>query len=235
MPNNCSSSDAELDRHVRVQVRQRAAHSLRPAGRARGVMHGGTGSPVGRQADRLPVAQRLNRGEARYLAIAESCPRRQVRQVSGGRGDGREALMHEQRLGLAVPDDIRHLRGGEVPVDRRQIPARLERGQVQLQRRHAVGQYGGNPVSRPQPAGPQPVGDLIHPAEQVTCGVLRSIRLDRGDPLRALLRTAPEPYSHRGPPCSTRRATAPAQDRSRACPRLARQDPDKILKNLGMD
>ena len=51
-----------------------------------------------------------------------------------------ESLVHEERLGLAVVHDVGDLRGGEVPVDRREVPAGLQRGQVELNRRDAVRQ-----------------------------------------------------------------------------------------------
>jgi hypothetical protein len=80
-----------------------------------------------------------------------------------------------------------------VPVDRGQVPAGLERSQVHLYRRRAIGQQGRDPVARLQAKRPERTGNLVHPAEQLTAGVLGAVGLDHRDPARILLRAAPEP------------------------------------------
>ena len=207
---------AEHHRIVGIQPGQPAADALRPAGCPRCVVHGGASGPVGGQRAGLARAQVGHAGHAGHGAVAESRVGRDsglVRSVGAQLG---EALMHEERLGAAIRRDVGGLRRGEVPVDGGEVPAGLEGGQVDLDRRHAVGQQGGDAVARLQAPRRQRVRQLVDPLEKVARAVLRAIGIDDRDPARIFLRPAPEPlrsHCHLPGPASVLR-TSPADGRT---------------------
>jgi hypothetical protein len=146
-------------------------------------------------------AQFRHRGEAGDAAERETPRGRNSRVIGGHDARRAEPLVHEERLGLAVPHDVGDLRRGEVPVDRGVVPARLERGQVDLQRPDAVGQQAGDAVPGLEAQLAQPVGHLVDPVQQLRRGVLGAVRLDHRDPVRILLGAAPETeLAHGSPP-----------------------------------
>lgn len=112
--------------------------------------------------------------------------------IGGGRAGGREPLSDEKRLRLAVPQDVGDLRRREMPVDRREVPAGLKRGEVQLKRGSPVRQERRDAVTGDQAEIPQTTGQLIHPGQQVPRAVLAAVDVDCGDPARILLRATPE-------------------------------------------
>ena len=92
-------------------------------------MHGRARGPVGRGAGRLAAAQLGDRGEAGHVAVAEpggasrpAAARSAAARSAAAAGLG-EPLVHEERLRPAVGDQVSDLGRGEVPVDRRQVPA----------------------------------------------------------------------------------------------------------------
>ena len=97
-------------------------------------MHGCAGRPLLGQALRLTGPQIRHAGEASHLTEAEPGIGGNASFVGGGSAQLAEPLMHEERLRPAVLDDVGGLGRGEVPVDRGQVPARLQGGQVNLDR-----------------------------------------------------------------------------------------------------
>src|SRR5215470_11186077 len=184
---------------VRVKSRQLPAHPLRPPGGARRVVHGGARGPPLRQGGGLTLADALHRAEPGHVPVADPPAGRHARLL-GGPGPGRAVpLVHEERLRLAVAHDVGDLRGGEVPVDGGDVPAGLQRGQVDLERRDPVGRQHGHAVPGLQALGPQAVGELVDPGQQVACGVRGAVRLDRCDPSRVGLGAPPEAERSHGP------------------------------------
>ena len=104
-----------------------------------------------------------------------------------------EPLVHEESLGATVGRDISSLGRGEMPVDRRQVPASLQRGQVDLDRRAAVREQRGDAVAGLEAARPECMRQLVDATEQVTRRVLGAIGIYHCDPARIILRPAPEP------------------------------------------
>ncbi len=78
-------------------------------------------------------------------------------------------------------------------VDGDDVPARLERGEIDLEHFDAVGQDEGDRVARLEPEGAQPVDDLVGPAEQIARLELGAVGADEGEVPRLLLRHSPEP------------------------------------------
>ena len=203
MPKNCSSPvsrSADTSGSSPVSAR---LHALRPAGRARGVVHRRAGGPVVRQArSAAPRAGQPTSVNPGTVAVAEPArPAGSPASSAAASAGLAEPLVHEERLRLGVADDVGDLRGGEMPVDRGVVPAGLQRGQAQLLRRDPVRHQRRDAVARAQAPGAQRVHQLVDPREQVTCGVLGAVRLDHRKPVRVRLRTLPEP--HQLPPIPT--------------------------------
>ena len=174
---------------------------------------------------RLARPQLGDGSKAGHGAVPETGRGREPGGVRGGHAGAGESLVHEQRPGLAVADDVGDLRGGEVPVDRREVPARLQRGEIELQRGYPVGQDRGDAIAGPQAARPQPAGELVDPGQQLARGVAGAIRLDHRRPAGTLLRPAPEPERSHGPPPSDRRGRPAAQSQAKPAAGYAvRQD-----------
>ena len=178
-------------------------------------MHGAARRAVGRAGLRLACPQLGDVSAAGHGAVPETGRGREPGGVRGRNAGGGESLVHEQRPGLAVADDVGDLRGGEVPVDRREVPARLQRGEIELQRGYPVGQDRGDAIAGPQAAGAQPAGELVDPGQQLARGVAGAVCLDHRRPAGALLRPAPEPERSHGPPPSARRGRPAAQGQAK--------------------
>ncbi len=82
-----------------------------------------------------------------------------------------EPLVGDERLGVRVAQDVGDLGSDQVVVDRHQVPAGLEGGEVELEHLDTVGQQGGDHVAVPEAELPQAVDDLVHPPEQLTRAV----------------------------------------------------------------
>jgi hypothetical protein len=98
----------------------------------------------------------------------------------GGQRAG-EALVPDEDLGVAVADDVRDLRAGEVMVDRRQVPACLHRCQEDVDHRRAVRQDGGERVALLHPDAAQPVHETVRPSQHLARRVLATVGVDERD------------------------------------------------------
>jgi hypothetical protein len=153
-------------------------------GGARRTVGGGGGGPAvrqlrgGRHPFHLPDREDALRGDARLGDAPQTLLR--------------VALVDEKGLGLAVGDDVADLGSGEVPVDRRVVPAGLQRGQVEHQPVGAVRHEAAEAVARLESQLSQTVHEAVGTGEQVTGTVFGAVRVHGGDPVRIRLRQPPE-------------------------------------------
>ena len=126
---------------IGIERREAAAHALRAAGRPRRVVHDLPGDPLGGRRLGLPVEQLRVGAEAGHAPDREASRRREVDLVDRGAACGCERLRPDEHLGAGVGEDVRDLAAGQVMVDRRQVPAGLRRGEVELDHRRAVRQH----------------------------------------------------------------------------------------------
>ena len=135
--------------------------------RARGVVHDVAEGPVLGHARRLGVAHLGVRGEAGHVANGEPAGCVEADFVRRGDGDVRKALMGDEGLCSRVLQDVGHLGRHQVVVDRDEVPARLQRREVDLDHLGAVGQQGRDDVADLEALCAQRVHDLIGVAEEL--------------------------------------------------------------------
>ena len=124
-----------------------------------------SGRSVGLTGDQLGERPKsLDRAEG------ESIGRGHVGLGQDAHGFTREPVADDERLGLAVVDDVRDLGTDEMPVDRRVVEAALERRERERHLFEAVGQHGRDLIAPFQPERPQPVHDLIGERVELAVG-----------------------------------------------------------------
>ena len=130
-----------------------------------------------------------------------------ARLVGGGDGHVGEALVGDEGLGPGVLQDVGHLGRHQVVVDRDQVPAGLQGGQVDLDHLGAVGQQGGDHVAHAEALGPQGVHHLVGPAEQLPGLHLVALGRHEGQVVGVFLGQRPEAeVTHQQSPCRSREA-----------------------------
>ena len=182
----------ELTQHVGIDVHQPSLDPLGSPGGARGVVHGGTGDAMLGRGGGL-AGQQIGEG-------AEAVHRPDGEAVLDGHGDlgrgllqlGREALVAQQHLGIAVVDDVGDLGPDQVVVDRGDVQADLGRTQVELQHLQTVGDDAGHGVAHLAAQGPEAVADLVGRGQHLARGVGGSVRRDQGDAVGIGLGHPPE-------------------------------------------
>src|SRR5262249_8487581 len=116
-------------------------------------------------------AERL---EAGHRAHREPVPDPgQVGRLPGGPG---ETPMRHEHARRAVGQDVADLRGYLVPVDRHDVQAGLDRGEVQRERGDAVGQQRRDRVPGGQAERLEPAAVAVRLAGQVRVAHLRAVR-----------------------------------------------------------
>ena len=183
---------------VRVLAGQRAAHALGPARGARGVHHGGArGARVG--APGAAGAERGQRREAGHLAGGEPGSGTDPGRVRGVDGHAGEPLVGRERPGAAVAQDVGHLGGGQVPVQRHHVQSGLGRREEQRERVRAVGQQSGHGVTGTEPEGLQAPAVLVGPRGELTVADGPAVRLDHRGPVGGGLGDGPQAQDSHGP------------------------------------
>ena len=169
-------------------------------------MHREAGSPIGRCRVGLVLGQLLDPAEAGDLPATlaggsgpdgEARLLREVELLDRGDAGLRVARVHEDRLRLAVLDDVRDLGAGQVEVDGREVEAGLRRGEEELDGRHAVGQHLRDRVAGLEPERPEAVDQPVRAGEQLAGRVLGAVGLDHREVRRVLGRVHPESTGHR--------------------------------------
>jgi hypothetical protein len=91
-------------------------------------------------------------------------------------------------------------------VDRHQVPARLERSEIDLEHLGSVGQDRGHDVARPDPLGPQCMDELVGVPQQFARPHLQTFGCDQGQIVGIFLGQGPKPeVTHGVPPlCACR-------------------------------
>ena len=146
---------------------QRPVDTLRVAGRPRRVVHDIADGPVLGVGGRLRVADRREGAEPGDLADREAGRGGELRLVGRLERDVGEALVGDERLGVRVAQDVGDLRADQVVVDRHQVPAGLEGGEVELEHLDPVGKQGGDHVAGSEAELSQAVNDLVDPPQQL--------------------------------------------------------------------
>jgi hypothetical protein len=153
---------------------------------------GGGGRALLRQRGGLAVLELRIRPEARDFADGEALLLREPDLLDGGRALVGESLVSDEHLRLGVLNDVRDLRAHEVEVDRDEIKAGLERGEVQLENLDAVRQHHRHRVAGLETERAQPVDDLVGRLEQLTRPHLALVGIDDRQLLGLLPGDAPE-------------------------------------------
>jgi hypothetical protein len=115
----------------------------------------------------------------------------------------RRPVGHEH-LGLRIADDVGDLGADQVVVDRHQIPARLQTGQIQLDHLGAVGEEGGDGVALLQAQGAQAVDDPVALAQELAGADLAAVGIDQRHVTGISLRQRPKPQIGHVTPLSVR-------------------------------
>jgi len=118
------------------------------------------------------------------LVLAGGEPGLDPGQVGGRRGDLGKTLVRHEGTGFAVGQDVGDLRGHLVPVDRHHVQAGLDRGEVESEGGHAVGQQGRHRIARGQPEGLQAPAVAVRLAGQLGVAHHPAVRLDDRGPVR---------------------------------------------------
>ena len=171
---------------------QRPVDTLRVAGRPRRVVHDIADGPVLGVGGRLRVAHGSEGAEPGDLADREAGRGGELRLLGRLERHVGEALVGDERLGVRVAQDVGDLRADQVVVDRHQVPAGLEGGEVELEHLDPVGEQGGDHVAVAEPELPQAVNDLVHPPQQLTRGVLGAVGSHQREVVGVFVRQCPE-------------------------------------------
>ena len=122
----------------------------------------------------LGVAHRWRRSRSRRSPRPRSTATTGARPRRRRPGHLGEPLVGHERLGLRVLQDVGDLGTDQVVVDRDQVPAGLQGGQVELEHLHPVGEEGGDHVPGLEAEAAQPVDHLVGPAEELAGACTRS-------------------------------------------------------------
>ena len=122
----------------------------------------------------MPLSHLGEGGEPLDRPDAQTGPLRRGGERGALSADLSEALVADEHGGVRVAQDVGHLGRHQVVVDRHQVPAGLEGGQVELEHLDAVGQHGGDDAARFESESPHTMDHLVASARGV----------DRGQPLR---------------------------------------------------
>jgi hypothetical protein len=107
----------------------------------------------------------------------------------------------DERLRAAVRHDVGDLGRGEVEVDRREVPARLQAREVDEVELRAVGHADRDGVAVREPERAQPVHDAVALGEQLAARPVALLRVDERERPRVALRVGPEAVvGHGGSP-----------------------------------
>ena len=188
-----------------------AAHALRPAGRARRVVHhharrGGRSGIVGRLA-RLQLLVR--RGSRRCRRRPRSGPRRGSRSrrprpcaCSAKRACATNTFASQSS------HDVRDLGADEVPVDRHEVEARLADGEVQLEHLGAVRAAASRSRRRAaSPSARSPCTNWLHDASSSPAEISALVGVDEREVVGVGLGDLPEPERRRVGRCGGHRVS----------------------------
>jgi hypothetical protein len=151
--------------------------------------------------DALQLVERAEAGKR--AARREACGHREVDLVARARDGIAATRRRDDRGGITIGDDVTDLGGGQMPVDRRHVPAGLMRGEERFDHGRAVVEHGGDAVARREAERAQTVHQAIGAGEERTGGDLGTVGLDHRDPVWARRRDLPESHlggAHAGDP-----------------------------------
>ena len=155
---------------------QLAVDALWLTSRARGVVHDVAQGSVFGQRGWLVIAKSGVVVKTNDLANRQAGARSNFCFFCSDEGGVFEPLVSNEDLGARVTNDVANLWSNQVVIDRHEVPARLQTGQVNLEVFHTVWQQGGDDIAWLQPKTTKRVDDLVGPAEQGSCRQLFSIR-----------------------------------------------------------
>ena len=138
------ADDALLGR----RAHERSADTLGLPGRARRVVHDRARGPILGHGRGLAGLEVVVGPEAVNVADGEALLLREPDLVGGGRALVGEPLVGDEHLRLGVLDDVGDLGPDEVGVDRDEVEAGLQRGEVELEHLHAVREHHRHRVAR---------------------------------------------------------------------------------------
>ncbi len=111
--------------------------------------------------------------------------------------------MRDEGLGPGVLEDVRNLGRHQVVVDRDEVPAGLQSGQIDLQHLGAVGQQGGDHVAHLESLGPPGVHQLVGPAQELSGRDFVALGRHEGQVIGIFLGQRPEAeVTHQQSPCT---------------------------------
>ena len=199
-PEEPAHQGAEPVRRPERRADRRRLDALRPAGGAGRVEHPAAFGLVVDRSRGLRGEHGLVVVEARDLtADREPQGARLLPDVGHCVGD---AGRHHERLGAAVVDDVVHLVGGQVPVHRRDVEARVHRAPEHLEVLEPVVHHDRDVIAGVQACAAYRVRQAAGAFVELGVGADRAaLGVDRSRPVGRRLRVLPRVlHRHEGPP-----------------------------------